>query len=83
MGVLTLIAGIVAGGDTANAAPDRPATVTSTRASASVTPDATRYVIGGAQSGAAATSAGNVWAIGHTGTERSPKILIPHSNGKA
>jgi hypothetical protein len=74
VGVLSLIAGVVAGGGSAHAA-----TIAGTPAA----PQSTGYVTDGLLYGVAATSAGNAWAVGYTGTEPSAKTLILHWNGKS
>ena len=73
-GVLTLIAGVAAGGRTARAA-------TIAGASAAVAPEATSYVAEGQLNGVAATAPGNAWAVGFTGV-LTQKTLILHWNGK-
>ena len=74
-GVLTLIAGVAAGGGQAHAA---------TRGSAAAAPRAARYVAAdGELNGVAATAPGNAWAVGYTGTFDRAKTLILHWNGKA
>ena len=75
-GVLTLIAGVAAGGGSAHAA-------TTGSVSAAAAPQATSYVIDGQLNGVAATAPGNAWAVGYTGTFGRTKTLIAHWNGKS
>ena len=73
-GVLTLIAGVAAGGGTAHAA-------TTGSASAAAAPLATTYLTDGELNGAAATASGSARAVGYTGVE-TQKTLILHWTGK-
>ena len=75
-GLLTLIAGVAAGGGPARAA-------TTGYGPRSAAPQATSYVTGGELNGVAATAAGNAWAVGYTGTSGRTKTLILHWNGRA
>ena len=68
-GVLTLIAGVAAGGGPAHAA----ATGSASAAIASAATAATAT---------AASAPGNAWAVGYTGTFGRTKTLIVHWNGK-
>jgi hypothetical protein len=77
-GLLTLVAGVAAGGGSARAAarPTAPAAVGATAG----------YVTGGQLNGVAAISAGNAWAVGYTGWPNPAKpehTLLMHWNGKA
>ena len=74
VGVLSLAAGVAAGGGTAHAA-----TIAATPAAAR----STSFVTDGVLYGVAATSAGNAWAVGYTGTGANEKTLIVRWNGKA
>jgi hypothetical protein len=79
-GLLTLVAGVAAGGGPARAAarPTAPAAVGTTTAVATTA----GYVVGGQLNGVAATSAGNAWAVGATGPIGRPSTLLLHWNGK-
>jgi hypothetical protein len=89
-GVLTLIAGVAAGGGgSAHAATLRsgPASAGSTSAgSTSAGPQATGYVADKQLNGVAAITPSNAWAVGSTGSisgrATAPKTLILHWNGK-
>jgi hypothetical protein len=74
-GLLTLVAGVAAGGGTAHAAA-RPT------AAAAVGTTPVGYAVGGQLNGVAATSAGNAWAVGATGSIGKPTTLLLHWNGK-
>src|SRR3984957_15338637 len=81
-GLLTLAAGVAAGGGTARAAarPTTPAAPGATTAAGATTAG---YLAGGQLNGVAATSAGNAWAVGATGPIGRPSTLLLHWNGKA
>ena len=74
-GVLTLVAGVAAGG------PARAAT-TATAAAAPAPPGASYVATAGELNGVAATASGSAWAVGYSGSFERAKTLILHWNGK-